>query len=121
MRLASLYRNALLLTGLLLSGIAAVQAADWPRQITDSRGTHTTESQPQRIVSTSVTLTGSLLAIDAPVIASGATTPNNRVADDQWLFTPVEQGGERTQTATALYRRTECRSRCRANAGSDFN
>ena len=83
MRLASLYRNALLLTGLLLSGIAAVQAADWPRQITDSRGTHTLESQPQRIVSTSVTLTGSLLAIDAPVIASGATTPNNRVADDQ--------------------------------------
>ena len=45
--------------------------------------THTLESQPQRIVSTSVTLTGSLLAIDAPVIASGATTPNNRVADDQ--------------------------------------
>ncbi|HGX4701071.1 TPA: hypothetical protein ACNEXV_005302, partial [Escherichia coli] len=30
MRLAPLYRNALLLTGLLLSGIAAVQAADWP-------------------------------------------------------------------------------------------
>ena len=83
MRLAPLYRNALLLTGLLLSGIAAVQAADWLRQITDSRGTHTLESQPQRIVSTSVTLTGSLLAIDAPVIASGATTPNNRVADDQ--------------------------------------
>ena len=81
MRLAPLYRNALLLTGLLLSGIVAVQAADWPRQITDSRGTHTLESQPQRIVSTSVTLTGSLLAIDAPVIASGATTPNNRVAD----------------------------------------
>lgn len=81
MRLSTLYRSALLLTGLLLSGIAAVQAADWPRQITDSRGT--LESQPQRIVSTSVTLTGSLLAIDAPVIASGATTPINRVADDQ--------------------------------------
>jgi ABC-type Fe2+-enterobactin transport system substrate-binding protein len=31
---------------------------------------------PTRIVSTSVTLTGSLLAIDAPVIASGATAPN---------------------------------------------
>ncbi len=44
------------------------------------------ESQPQRIVSTSVTLTGSLLAIDAPVIASGATTPNNRVADDPRAF-----------------------------------
>lgn len=83
MRLAPLYRKALFLTGLLLSGISAVQAADWPRQVTDSRGSHTLESQPQRIVSTSVTLTGSLLAIDAPVIASGATTPNNRVADGQ--------------------------------------
>jgi len=44
-----------------------------------------------RIVSTSVTLTGSLLAIDAPVIASGATTPNNRVADDQGF---LRQWGE---------------------------
>lgn len=58
-------------------------AADWPRQVTDSRGTHTLAQAPQRIVSTSVTLTGSLLAIDAPVVASGATTPGNRVADDQ--------------------------------------
>jgi iron complex transport system substrate-binding protein len=30
-----------------------------------------------------VTLTGSLLAIDAPIIASGATTPSNRMADSQ--------------------------------------
>ncbi len=30
-----------------------------------------------------MTLTGSLLAIDAPVVASGATTPNNRVADNR--------------------------------------
>ncbi len=51
--------------------------------VSDSRGVHTLESKPTRIVSTSVTLTGSLLAIDAPVIASGATTPNNRVADAQ--------------------------------------
>ena len=102
MRLAPLYRNALLLTGLLLSGIAAVQAADWPRQITDSRGTHTLESQPQRIVSTSVTLTGSLLAIDAPVIASGATTPNNRVADGQGF---LRQWGDvaKARKLTRLY------------------
>lgn len=59
------------------------QAADWPRQIQDGRGTHTLEQMPQRIVSTSVTLTGSLLAIDAPVVASGATSPGNRVADGQ--------------------------------------
>lgn len=81
-------------------------AADWPRQITDSRGPHTLESQPLRIVSTSVTLTGSLLAIDAPVVASGATTPNNRVADGQ-DFTPVERCGERAQAVAPLYWRTE--------------
>ena len=67
------------LTGmLLLLGITSAQAADWPRQVTDSYGTHTLPSQPLRIVSTSVTLTGSLLAIDAPVVASGATTQPRR-------------------------------------------
>ncbi|WP_058912098.1 Fe2+-enterobactin ABC transporter substrate-binding protein [Entomohabitans teleogrylli] len=58
-------------------------AADWPRQVTDSKGVHTLPQAPTRIVSTSVTLTGSLLAIDAPIVASGATTPGNRVADNQ--------------------------------------
>ena len=38
-------------------------------------------------VSASVTLTGSLLAVDAPVTASGATMPNSPVADDQGFFT----------------------------------
>nr|WP_258041607.1 Fe2+-enterobactin ABC transporter substrate-binding protein [Citrobacter amalonaticus] len=72
-----------LLIGLFVFGFSSAHAADWPRQFSDSHGTHTLEQKPQRIVSTSVTLTGSLLAIDAPVIASGATTPNNRVADSQ--------------------------------------
>jgi len=76
-------RRTLLASGLAIFGISSALAADWPRQITASRGPHTLESQPLRIVSTSVTLTGSLLAIDAPVVASGATTPNNRVADGQ--------------------------------------
>ena len=66
-------------------------AADWPRTVADSRGTHTIEQAPQRIVSTSVTLTGSLLAIDAPVIASGATSPGNRMADSQGF---LRQWGE---------------------------
>nr|WP_239549497.1 Fe2+-enterobactin ABC transporter substrate-binding protein [Lelliottia amnigena] len=73
----------MLLAGLFVLGLTSAIAADWPRQVTDSRGVHTLESKPTRIVSTSVTLTGSLLAIDAPVVASGATTPNNRVADAQ--------------------------------------
>lgn len=83
MNFSTFCRRTLLASGLAIFGISSALAADWPRQITDSRGPHTLESQPLRIVSTSVTLTGSLLAIDAPVVASGATTPNNRVADGQ--------------------------------------
>ncbi|MEN0583312.1 MULTISPECIES: Fe2+-enterobactin ABC transporter substrate-binding protein [unclassified Kosakonia] len=77
-------------------------AAEWPRQVTDSRGTHTLPTKPLRIVSTSVTLTGSLLAIDAPVIASGATTPNNRFADEQGF---LRQWGEiaRQRNVARLY------------------
>ena len=83
MKCLAVCRNPLLFIGLFVLGLTSALAADWPRQVTDSRGVHTLEHKPTRIVSTSVTLTGSLLAIDAPVIASGATTPNNRVADGQ--------------------------------------
>ncbi|WP_312464570.1 Fe2+-enterobactin ABC transporter substrate-binding protein [Pantoea endophytica] len=58
----------------------------WPRTVQGANGSITLNHAPQRIVSTSVTLTGSLLAIDAPVIASGATAPNSRLADDQGFF-----------------------------------
>ncbi|PRW43404.1 ferrienterobactin-binding periplasmic protein [Enterobacter roggenkampii] len=83
MKFPAVLRNPLLLLSLFVLGLTSAAAADWPRQVTDSRGVHTLEHKPTRIVSTSVTLTGSLLAIDAPVVASGATTPNNRVADGQ--------------------------------------
>ncbi|WP_052250248.1 Fe2+-enterobactin ABC transporter substrate-binding protein [Enterobacter sp. Bisph1] len=88
--------------GIFVLGITSASAAEWPRQITDSRGSHTLTSQPLRIVSTSVTLTGSLLAIDAPVVASGATTPNNRFADDQGF---LRQWGEiaRQRNVARLY------------------
>ncbi|MEE3651298.1 MULTISPECIES: Fe2+-enterobactin ABC transporter substrate-binding protein [unclassified Brenneria] len=55
----------------------------WPRQIQTLDGTLTLKAPPQRIVSTSVTVTGTLLAIDAPVIASSATSPGSRVSDSQ--------------------------------------
>ncbi len=92
----------LLFMGIFVLGITSASAAEWPRQITDSRGSHTLTSQPLRIVSTSVTLTGSLLAIDAPVVASGATTPNNRFADDQGF---LRQWGEiaRQRNVARLY------------------
>lgn len=64
-------------------------AADssWPRTIGSAKGKFTLEKPPLRIVSTSVTITGTLLAIDAPVVASAATSPNPLVADKQGFFT----------------------------------
>ena len=100
MRLAPLYRNALLLTGLLLSGIVAVQAADWPRQITDSRGTHTLESQPQRIVSTSVTLTD-LYAISRSLFRD-VEFKSPRVAHHSPPFSPVPYASERRFSSASL-------------------
>jgi ferric enterobactin transport system substrate-binding protein len=50
--------------------------ASWPRTVSTDDGELTLKEQPQRIVSTSTTLTGALLAIDAPVVASAATSPN---------------------------------------------
>ncbi|MEO9273806.1 Fe2+-enterobactin ABC transporter substrate-binding protein [Marinomonas sp. 5E14-1] len=55
----------------------------WPRSIMTSQGLLTLEQAPSRIVSTSVTLSGTLLAIDAPLVASGATMPNTSVASGQ--------------------------------------
>lgn len=102
MKLSVLWRTAALIAGFSVLGFSSAQAADWPRQITDSHGVHTLEQKPTRIVSTSVTLTGSLLAIDAPVIASGATTPNNRVADAQGF---LRQWGDvaKARKVTRLY------------------
>lgn len=61
--------------------------SSWPRTVETEQGAVEIPSQPERIVSTSVTLTGSLLAIDAPVVASGATAANTAVADGQGFFT----------------------------------
>lgn len=76
------------MVALLLSLLVATQAfaEGWPRQVMTSKGSITLQQPPQRIVSTSVTVTGTLLAINAPVIASGATAPNNRVSDAQGFF-----------------------------------
>lgn len=65
---------------------AFAESEGWPRTFKDKRGTQVLTQAPQRIVSTSVTLTGSLLAIDAPVVASGSTTANNRTSDSQGFF-----------------------------------
>lgn len=71
---------------LLIFNRIALADTGWPRTVQGANGSVTLQKAPQRIVSTSVTLTGSLLAIDAPVIASGATAPKSRLADDQGFF-----------------------------------
>lgn len=64
----------------------AGEAGEWPRIVTHELGTTEIPSQPKNIVSTSLTMTGTLLAIDAPVTASAATTPGNG-SDDVGFFT----------------------------------
>lgn len=59
----------------------------WPRTLQTPKGPLTLTKAPERIVSTSVTITGTLLAIDAPLVGSGATTRNSTVSDDQGFFT----------------------------------
>ncbi|WP_347038238.1 hypothetical protein AAHB37_16905 [Glutamicibacter halophytocola] len=54
---------------------SATQQSQWPRTITDEKGSVTIEEQPKRIVNTAMSTTGSLLAIDAPVAATTVTTP----------------------------------------------
>lgn len=85
------YRRLCFLLSMLMvfsvSTISAVASpAGWPRQLSSGKNTLTLAQPPQRIVSTSVTLTGSLLAIDAPVIASAAAMPGKRFTDRQGFF-----------------------------------
>lgn len=69
---------------------AADASGEWPRTFTNADGT-TTEipAQPERIASTSVSVTGTLLAIDAPVVASGAA--GNGAFFDQWADVAEER------------------------------
>ncbi|KHN63228.1 iron ABC transporter substrate-binding protein [Dickeya fangzhongdai] len=65
---------------------SAATSTGWPRTVQTLKGPVTLTHAPQRIVSTSVTISGTLLAINAPLIGSGATSPNTIVADDQGFF-----------------------------------
>ncbi|MDH6282496.1 Fe2+-enterobactin ABC transporter substrate-binding protein [Prescottella agglutinans] len=62
------------------------ESGEWPRIVETARGPVTLDAQPQRIGSTSVTLTGALLSLDAPLIGTGAQ-PKSTVTNDQGLFT----------------------------------
>lgn len=81
------------------SGETAVeQTGEWPRTVQTDDGELTLEEQPERIVSTSTTLTGSLLAIGAPVVATAYTGANNPgLTDEHGFFSqwtePAEEAG----------------------------
>lgn len=76
----------------------SADAGEWPRTITHEAGETVIEAKPEHIVSTSVTITGSLLAIDAPVTASAATTVGDATDANgffsQWGDVAVERGVE---------------------------
>ncbi|MFD2249541.1 iron complex transport system substrate-binding protein [Pseudochelatococcus lubricantis] len=55
---------------------APAQETGWPRTIKHAAGEITLAAKPARIVSTSPSLTGILLAIDVPIVATAATTPS---------------------------------------------
>ena len=86
-------RRTLLVAGLVfaLLGSTAMAQEGWPRTFTNADGSTTEVSaQPQRILSTSVTVTGTLLAVDAPVVASGSAGNGNFFA--QWAGLADERG-----------------------------
>jgi len=77
---------------------ATAQEEGWPRTIVHEAGELVLEAQPQTIVSTALSVTGTLLAINAPVTASAATSPS-AITDDkgffsQWAAIADERGVE---------------------------
>lgn len=66
--------------------VALAESAGWPRTITHDAGELTLKAKPLRIVSTTPSVTGILLAINAPVVATAAATPSG-LTDDKGFFT----------------------------------
>ncbi|SJM65260.1 Fe2+-enterobactin ABC transporter substrate-binding protein [Gulosibacter sp. 10] len=77
---------------------SSTDGGTWPRTFENADGT-TTEipEQPQNIVSTSVSVSGTLLAIDAPLVASGTDAAGDFFA--QWADVAEEQGVENLWSA----------------------
>lgn len=81
---------------------AFADTADWPRTIHHQTGDLVLHAPPQRIVSTSPSLTGILLAIDAPVIATAAAV-TGPLADENGFFKQWSQAAQ-ARGVTPLYR-----------------
>lgn len=72
---------------------AAEGESPWPLEVEHAYGTTTIEAQPERVASASVSMTGHLLAVDAPVVASMTTRPST-IADESGFF--LQWGEEAT-------------------------
>lgn len=79
-------KSALLSLALLCAVPLSAVAEGWPREIAQPHGPLTLQSAPVRVVSTAPSLTGILLAIDAPLIATGAAVKGT-LTDDHGFFT----------------------------------
>lgn len=80
------------------TGAGDAQVQGWPRTIKHAKGETVIEKKPENIASTSITLTGSLLAIDAPVKTSAATKVTEITGKQgffgQWADVAQERGVE---------------------------
>ncbi len=72
---AKLLPALLVLVAVIGGGPASAQEGGWPRTIRHAAGETVLAAKPRRIVSTTPSVTGILLAIDAPLVATAATTP----------------------------------------------
>lgn len=84
------------LVALVLLPVAVSAEEGWPRDIPHETGTLHLESPPQRIVSTAPSLTGTLLALGAPLAATAAAAPGPLTDDAgffrQWAEVAHERG-----------------------------
>lgn len=76
------------------AGPARAQAGSWPRTIKNAASETILAAKPRRIVSTTPSVTGILLALDAPLIATAATTPSP-LTDDKGFFSQWAQEADR--------------------------
>ena len=73
------------LAALSLPPAATAADGDWPRRIEHEAGTLVLDAPPARVVSTSPSLTGTLLALDVPLVATAAAT-RSPLTDDAGFF-----------------------------------
>jgi len=79
----------------------ATAATGWPRTLPQADGgTLTLDAPPARVLSTSVTLSGTLLAIGAPLVASATTVRGAFFA--QWQQVAVQRGVEKLWRAGSV-------------------